>query len=297
MDFFDRKDLSNLYFPPKYSSGGQNGQVTIIGGSSLFHGAPILALKSASKIVDMVFFASHEPSIGEVVAQIKSKLSSFIWVPWEEVYEYIKNSDAVLIGPGMMSYKKKSQKLRTKVKRLDSIGRLTREITKHILFSFPDKKWVIDAGSLQTMEAKWIPKGAVLTPNKKEFEILFSVSLKNLRKIKDLASVVAGQARNYKCIVVLKGPTTIVSDGLRTVLVKGGNAGLTKGGTGDVQAGVTVGLLAKNDPFLAACAASYIVKKTAENLYKSKGFYYNSEDLADSLSSLSFKASFNNSFK
>lgn len=58
MDFFDRKDLSSLYFPPKYSFGGQNGQVTIIGGSYLFHGVPILALKSASKIVDMVFFAS-----------------------------------------------------------------------------------------------------------------------------------------------------------------------------------------------------------------------------------------------
>lgn len=147
------------------------------------------------------------------------------------------------------------------------------------------------------MEAKLIPKGAILTPNKKEFEILFGVSLRDLRKIKDLACTVTRQARNYKCIIVLKGPTTIVSNGERTFLVKGGNAGLTKGGTGDVQAGVTVGLLAKNDPFLAACAASYIVKKTAENLYKSKGFYYNSEDLADSLSSLSFKASFNNSFK
>ena len=97
-------DLNKLYKPSVNSSKGENGQVTIIGGSKLFHGAPLFALTTASRIVDMVFFASPEPSIGEVANKIKSKLFSFIWIPWEETEEYIKKSDAVLIGPGFMRF-------------------------------------------------------------------------------------------------------------------------------------------------------------------------------------------------
>lgn len=58
-------------------------QTTIISGSRLFHGAPLLALKVASRLNRMVFFSSPEPSLGEVAAKIKSRLFSFIWVPFE----------------------------------------------------------------------------------------------------------------------------------------------------------------------------------------------------------------------
>ena len=57
---FDKAELKNLYRPHTNSSGEDNGQVTIIGGSTLFHGAPIFGLITASRIVDMVFFASPE---------------------------------------------------------------------------------------------------------------------------------------------------------------------------------------------------------------------------------------------
>lgn len=55
MEEFKQEDLDKLYKPHSESSGEDNGQITIIGGSKLFHGAPILALKAASKFVDMVF--------------------------------------------------------------------------------------------------------------------------------------------------------------------------------------------------------------------------------------------------
>jgi len=66
----------------------------------------------------------------------------------------------------------------------------------------------------------------------------------------------------------------------KVVLVKGGNAGLAKGGTGDLLAGLIVGLAVKNEPFLAACAGAYILKKTADELYRKVGFVYNADDLA-----------------
>jgi NAD(P)H-hydrate epimerase len=266
MHIFNESDLKKLYKPPLNSSKGQNGQVTIIGGSSLFHGAPLLSLTVASRMVDMVFFASPEPSLGEIANKIKSKLFSFIWIPWEETEEYIKKSDAVLIGPGFMRYR--GEREQVKGKRLDAEGERTKQITKGLLKKFPDKKWVIDAGSLQILNPDWIPDMAILTPNTREYKMIFD-------EMKPEEA-----AKKYNCVIVLKGQTTFVYSPEDCVEIKGGNPGLTKGGSGDVEAGLTAAILAKNEPFLAATASSYIIKKVADVLYKKVGTFYNSDDLA-----------------
>lgn len=76
MRLFNPSELKLLYKPANNSSGEDNGQVTIIGGSKLFHGAPLLSLKVASRITDMVFFATPESSVGELAQKIK--LNSFL---------------------------------------------------------------------------------------------------------------------------------------------------------------------------------------------------------------------------
>lgn len=42
-------------------------------------------------------------------------------------------------------------------------------------------------------------------------------------------------------------------------------------------------LTAKNPPFLAAQAASFVVKKAADELYQKVGFAYNADDLAEKI--------------
>ena len=289
MNVFNPSELKKLYRPHPRSSGEDNGSVTIIGGSKLFHGAPLLSLKVASRIVDMVFFTSPEGSMGGVAERIKSELLSFIWVPWDEVEAYIEKSDAVLIGPGFMRFTHEQKNLKTEeLKNFDNNveGKLTRDITKRLLSEFPTKKWVIDAGSLKIMDADWIPKGAVLTPNAKEFEMLFGNEIcdkqNEIRGEEDrILSFVSRIAKKYKCTIILKGPETVVCSPDECVIVKGGNAGLTKGGTGDVLAGLTVALLAKNEPLLTAASASYITKAAADELFEKVGVNYNSDDLAN----------------
>lgn len=267
MEIFDTKNLKDLFVPNSNSTKGENGKITIIGGSSLFHGAPLLALTAASKFVDMVYFSSPEKSVGEVANSIKSKLFSFIWVPWNEIDSYIEKSDAILIGPGVMRYRSEKS---TDEERLmcDEACRQSSAITKRLLTKFPDKKWVIDGGALQVLEKEWIPGGAVLTPNQKEYKNLFG----NM----EVSEVV----KKYNCTIVYKKPETIVCSPEICMVVKGGNAGLTKGGTGDVQAGLTAALLAQNDPFLAGATASFVVKKTSDELFKKVGTFYNADDLA-----------------
>jgi NAD(P)H-hydrate epimerase len=266
---FTSKDLKKLWRASKNSNGEQNGQLTIIGGSSLFHGAPILSIKAASRMVDMVFFSSPEKSMEKVAARVKASLSSFIWVPWGDINHYIEKSDAVLLGPGFMRFKTEKVSHGKRYHVCDAACQLTRKVTKKLLLQYPRKKWVIDAGSLQVMDPEWIPSNAVVTPNTVEYGYLFP----------DLSPLEA--ADKYDCIVVRKGPVSYVYSKNKSVEIKGGNEGLTKGGSGDVQAGITAALLTKNEPFLAAAAAAYIVKAAADSLYKHVGPYFNSDDLAD----------------
>jgi NAD(P)H-hydrate epimerase len=81
----------------------------------------------------------------------------------------------------------------------------------------------------------------------------------------------------------LKGPETIVASPTHAVVVRGGNAGLTKGGTGDTQSGITVALLAKNEPFLAATAAAYLIKKSADEIHERVGVYFNATDVSEEI--------------
>jgi len=266
---FDPGQLKKLFKPDHDSKGEDNGQVTIIGGSPLFHGAPLLSLKVASRLVDMVFFATPEKSVGMVAEQLKSKLLSFIWVPWEEAENYITKSDAVLIGPGFMRFRSEKVPQGQREQGYDEAAKLSRDLTERFLKKFPDKRWVIDAGSLQVMEASWIPKGAILTPNSKEYKILFGES--------DPFEV----AKKYDCVVVTKGANATVSSPEGSFEIRNGNPGLTTGGSGDTLAGTAVGLLAKNDPFLAAASAIYVTKAAADELYKKVGTNFNADDLAD----------------
>lgn len=221
----------------------------------------------------MVFFASPAQNISEIVNKIKSELNSFIFIPWNERNEYIKKSDCILIGNGFMRYaseKTPSHKRRGN----DKAGRMSRNIVLKILKNFPDKKFVIDAGALQVIKKEEIPSGSIITPNKKEYRYLFGENqIKNIQKISEQLS----------CTIVLKDVETIVSSCGENVVVKGGNAGLTKGGTGDVQAGLTAAFYAKNNALLSAASASFLVKKTAENLEKLVGLNFNADDVSENV--------------
>src|SRR4030042_3267820 len=264
MKVFEEKELQKIY-KPQDGRKGSNGLITVIGGSYLFHGAPFLSLKTASRVVDMVFFSSPEPSVGEVAEELKCKLNSFIWVPFTQVEEYLQKSDAILIGPGLMRYHKEGEKSS------DKNGQKTKKITESLLAKFPQKQWVIDAGSLHVMDKKFIPKNAILTPNRGEYESLFG------QQKPDQA------AKENHCVIIYKNTQSEVYSEQEVRLIKGGNNGLVKGGTGDVLAGLSVALAAKNPPFWSACAASFIIKKAADELYQKVGFAYNADDLAEKI--------------
>ena len=229
-------------------------------------------------------FSSPEKTLESVASQIKASILSFIWVPWEEIEDYIKKADAILVGPGFLRFSNEEADNHQRTIDCDEACQLTKKITEELLIKYPNKKWVIDAGSLQVVDTKYIPQGAILTPNRREFKQLFGEEVNETDNLELVIKKVQEHAKKHNCVILFKGPIGVVSDGEESCVIKGGNPGLTKGGVGDTLAGLTVGLLAKNNPLLSASAASFLLKLAADKLYKDKGTFYNAEDLANAIS-------------
>jgi len=277
--------LTKLHLPSRDSHKGQNGKVMLIGGSHLFHSAIIWPAEVASYFVDMVHVASTKEN-NTIINSIKKKWRNGIVIPQIQIDEYIREDDAILLGTGMMREEKK-QVVGPEPKDLNSIldnkneGKKTFELTQYLLKRFPEKKWVIDAGSLQMMDVVWLMNlrtKPILTPHQKEFTSLFGEHIVDYDRDKKQETV-RKYALKYKCIILLKAGYDIISDGESTFVVEGGNAGLTKGGTGDVLSGIIVSFFAKNDPLVSCLLASYLLKKTSEILYEKKAFWYNNSDI------------------
>lgn len=279
---FNPSDLKNLYRPAPESHKGQNGKLLLIGGSKLFHAASLWSLNVASRIVDMVFYASV-PENNQIVQEAKNEFRDGIVVPRADIESYIQEADCVLIGPGMVRSAKpriSSVTSADQISNLDKVkdeGEQTYYLTKYLLEKYSEKKWVIDAGALQMMDKEWLKSlsQVIITPHVKEFEGLFGVGA--------TAENVEKMATEFGCVILLKGQEDIVCSAEKCVVVKGGNAGMTKGGTGDVLAGLVAALACKNDLFLAVCAGSYFNKKAGESLEKRVGFNFNSSDLAEEI--------------
>lgn len=248
--------LRSLYRPAPDSRKGDNGRVLVVVGSDKYHGALLLAIQAASRIVDMVYVHSVAKNLA-LLDRLKMETAVFISVSDEELWQTVELVDAVLIGPG-----------------LDESDATTAK-TKRLLTEYPEKKIVVDATALWHTDPAWLHPNVLVTPHAREFTHVFG--------LEPVADNVQKAAEKYHCTAVLKGKYDYVSDGVELYENRTGNAGMTKGGTGDVLAGLTAALAAKNDPLTAALAGAYLNGLAGDRLYERKGTFYNAEDVIEEL--------------
>jgi len=97
----------------------------------------------------------------------------------------------------------------------------------------------------------------VVTPHPAEMARLIHESTAYVQE--NRIAVASAFAKEYGCIVVLKGANTVVSDGSRVLINTTGNPGMAMGGTGDMLSGMIGSFIAQGiRPFEAAACAVYL---------------------------------------
>ena len=243
----DKTILKKIVRPKQKSHKGMNGRLLVVAGSPKYHGAALLCSTMASKIVDFVYVHTTLDNF-DIIKKIRPKLSEFVYIDEKDLSRTIRESDAILIGPGVMPSKK------------------TEKMVNDLIRNNSDKKYLLDAGALRVVKKELLNINCVITPHKQEFKSLFGVTetLENAIKV----------SKKYPAVIILKGKTDFVIQNGKVYYNNTGNVGMTKGGTGDVLAGLLVGLLAKSTPLNAAMQAVYINGLAGDRLYKKVGRFY-----------------------
>ena len=261
------------FIPPRKSSSrkGDNGKVLVIGGSYLYHGAPILSSLAALRTgADLVY--TCVPKIN--VTATRAYSPNLIVVPLVDV-KLTRGAVRKLLG--------------LIPKELDSatigmgLGIQDREALKILVKDLLDRAVMISldaSGLVPDILPEIRDKKVTVTPHAGEFKRLFGELPPD--NVKQRTAMVQKYAKDNGVTILLKGPTDIVSDGSKTFLNPKNLASMTVGGTGDVLSGVVAAILCKNkNPLEAASAAVYVNGKAGALAQKKNGLHIVATDILD----------------
>jgi NAD(P)H-hydrate epimerase len=198
------------------------GKLLIIAGSSEMPGAGCLASNSAissgAGLVYLVSSGKDNNLYSEVIPISDDKFSDYINGK-EDTIPYIQKVDSVIIGPGLGK------------------NNYTESLISFILRRYSESSIIVDADALNYINIdKIYSKNIVLSPHIVEFSRIIRKDVKEI--IKDLPKYVKEAAEKMNVNIILKGPTTIISDGKDVIFVINGIPNMATAGSGDILTGI-----------------------------------------------------------
>lgn len=244
------EDIKELFQKRKEDANkGDFGKVGILGGSINYSGAVKLASLS---------LASLRGGCGLVKVIVPKEIVSFVapalleqtLFPYENVEDIKKiiiDLDAIAVGMGWGFDEKHLS------------------ILKYILENFTGNL-IIDADGLNTLVDhldlfKNTKAHIVLTPHLKEFSRLTNLTIEEINENK--IEIAKSFAKENRVILLLKGSTTIVTDGTDVYLTKYGTPGMATSGSDDILSGILAGLLGYQEFNLLTVSAGAIINGLA----------------------------------
>ena len=235
------------------------GHVLIVGGSSNYPGAPVLAaeaaLRSGAGLVTLAVPASAgvpPPNSRSIIfRKIKDAGKGvFSKESISALNKLARIADSLAIGPGM------------------TVSNALESVLETLLLY--DRPMVLDADALNLIAAN--PElitsistpNVVITPHPGEAKrLLKAFSMPSMDDVDDpiaRCAAAANIAAVSGCVTALKGPRTVLASASGEIIVNAsGSPALATAGTGDVLAGLTAALLTEGgDPLLTAAAATFI---------------------------------------
>jgi ADP-dependent NAD(P)H-hydrate dehydratase len=256
------------------SKKGDNGIVLVIGGSSLYHGAPLLASLSALRAgADLVYTAV--PKV--IINAIRSYSPNIIALPMTDnsltigsANRLTKNlpkiPNVATIGMGMTV--SKAEALNSLVKNLKENG----------------TRLVLDASALIPKVITEITESdTIITPHAGEFKRIFNEEVGISEG--DIILSVTRMASRHKITIILKGWLNVIADPSgKVATIRRSTPAMTVGGTGDVLAGLVAALYSKiNSAFDASALGIYFNGLAARLAFERVGLHMVATDLIENL--------------
>jgi ADP-dependent NAD(P)H-hydrate dehydratase / NAD(P)H-hydrate epimerase len=258
---------------------GTFGTALIAAGSVNYTGAALLAGEAAYRVgAGLVTMAIPAP----LHATLAGRFPEATWVLLphemgvissngaEVLAKNFERASALLIGPGFGTENSTKEFIENVLegkylskKNAQRIGFVHQETEKNEENKTKLPPMILDADGLKLLAQikdwhKKIPAPAILTPHPGEMSVLTGLSKEEIQE--DRQEIASKYAREWGHVVVLKGAFTVIAspDGRMTVIPVASPA-LARAGTGDVLAGLIVGLRAQGlDAFDAAVAGAWI---------------------------------------
>lgn len=257
----ENDDFKDLLVPRcNYSHKGTYGLVGILGGSLNYSGSIKLANMSLSSlragaglsriIIPESIASGIIPYLLESTLFLVPDKNGEMIFSREIINKALDKVDALLIGIGWGQNKNNE------------------EILDYILHNF-DMPLIIDADGLNTLAKINLDeiksnRTLILTPHVKEFSRLSGYTVEAI--LADPVGLAQKFALKYGVIVLLKGPTTVITDGKNVYLVSKGCPGMATAGSGDVLSGILVGLCGYNEANMKTVALGAYINGLAGEL-------------------------------
>lgn len=243
----------------KDSHKGENGKVTVIGGSKEYTGAPSLSAQAALRTgCDLTKIVTSE-EVSDVVASYSENLivgeypSEYLGLSGvENCLEAVRWSDVAVIGPGLGDPDKEAVE--------EIIGRSQVPL-------------VIDADAIKPALNAEI-SNAVFTPHRGEVEL-----------IEEECGSLGSFVEKTSNVVLIKGPEDKIYSENGVEEVEAGHPGMTVGGTGDILTGIIAGLISQGlDTEEAAVRAAEVNSEAGEKAAEEYGNGLVATDLLEEIS-------------
>jgi len=259
----EASDIAHLFaHRPQNSNKGDYGYVNLIGGSIEYSGAAKLANLALSALRSGAGVATLAVPNNLTDAVLPYLLESTLYPLTEKNGRYVFDEGnikplitgraATAIGMGMG--------------RSDEVEKL---IT-YLLTEY-NGRLIIDADGLNALSRldRSLLKNAsctvVLTPHPKEFERLSRIPVSDV--IKDPIGTAKSYAYDTGALLLLKGTSTVITDGETLYIVDRGSSGMATAGSGDVLSGVLCGIMGhapKDQLLLSVAAGAYLTGLAGE---------------------------------
>ena len=262
----ETKDIKNKFIQRQRDTNkGDYGYVGIMGGSLEYSGAVKLANLSASAmragcgvvrviVPEGIAKAVAPYLLEQTIFPMNDNANKMVFSE-EQINEALAKLKALAIGMGWGQSKEYEK------------------ILEYILGNY-NIPVIIDADGLNTISKmnmdilKSTKCKVILTPHLKEFERLSKIKIEDIKQ--DEITIAKDFAKKYDVILLLKGPTTVVTDGEKVYLVKRGCSGMATAGSGDVLSGILVGLLGYNEPDILTVATGAYLNGLAGEIAQEK---------------------------